>query len=207
LPRIHGPVVGLVSTAWEETATGLDLPSPGKYSLQLGAVSAWYQAAAGVPGSNRQRMLGHLLLWAWFHTELVALRISHHRVAWVPLDHAGTQFLQSRHFRGHVARGAQVEMQPVLGGFGLRYLGEPDVRAAPSRGFDERLVRGGILINVRAEDSRPELGQDECIGSVERHGLDHTRHARKPSPAHSGNATGFAFALHEDRGIGLKYDF
>src|SRR5262249_6878645 len=56
--------------------------------------------------------------------------------------------------------------------------GEPDVRATPARGLDERLVRGRVLVHIRAQGGRPEAGQHERVHSVEGHRLNHTGHAR-----------------------------
>src|SRR5215467_12379426 len=68
-------------------------------------------------------------------------------------------------------------MHPVLRRLGLWDPGEPDVRAAPACRLDECLVGGGILVDVGAEDGRPEPGQDQRVGCVEGNGLDHTGHA------------------------------
>src|SRR5439155_20875400 len=143
--------------------------------------------AGPATGDHGRLTRGRPLSGTRFDAELVALRVAHHRVARIPADHAGSQPLQPRHLGGDRPWGAQVEMYPVLGRLGLGNPGEPDVRAAPARGLDERLLRAGVLIHIRPQGSRPEPGQRECVGGVEGDGLDHARHVRTlTGPARSG---------------------
>src|SRR5580704_7784529 len=67
-------------------------------------------------------------------------------------------------------------MQPVLGGLRFRYPVKPHVGGTPADGFDVRLGRCGVFVHVRAEGSRPEVREDERIGTVPSHGFDHGGH-------------------------------
>src|SRR5436190_14573442 len=126
-----------------------------------------------------------------FDAELVALRVLHDRVARVMPHHAGAQRLQPGHLGRLRAGGTQVEVHPVLGRLGLADPDEPDVRPAPARRLDERLVSGRVLIHVRTEDGRPEPGQRQRVRGVERDGLDHARHALHGSRGAPGRSLSF----------------
>src|SRR5215472_18237488 len=93
--------------------------------------------------------------------ELVAFRVGHDGMVRVAARHGGAEPLQSGHLVFQRTGGAQVEVRPVLGRLGLGNPGEPDIRAAPARRFDEGLLGGGVLVHIRPEHRRPELGQRE----------------------------------------------
>src|SRR5436190_6622278 len=171
------PVRGVVSWRKSSTKAGWDA-DPALAAWRLRGDARW----RGLTGPGRG---------PGFDAELVALRVLHDRVARVMPHHAGAQRLQPGHLGRLRAGGTQVEVHPVLGRLGLGDPDEPDVRPAPARRLDERLVSGRVLIHVRTEDGRPEPGQRQRVRGVERDGLDHARHALHGSRGAPGRSLSF----------------
>src|SRR5215468_8229370 len=56
--------------------------------------AAYSAHAAGSASGPVVRPAPGRLSRSWFHTELVALRVLHHRVTGIPADHAGTELFE-----------------------------------------------------------------------------------------------------------------
>src|SRR5215475_3518281 len=189
------PVRGVVRWNWSSSKAGRRAdPAPAAWRPRGDARRLPAQARRGHIAARPEAALAALGCGAGFDAELVALRVPHDRVARVAPRHDGPERLQPGHLGADRTGGTQVEVHAVLGRLELGDPDEPDVRPAPARRLDERLVGGRLLIHVRPEDGRPEPGQRQRVRGVERDCLDHARHAWHGSRGSPGRSLRLASA-------------
>jgi hypothetical protein len=111
----------------------------------------------GVPRQRRSEL----------DAELVAAGVLHDGEVAVGGDVRGAEGLEAGHLVGDGAGGAEVEVEAVLGGLGLRDTLEPQVDTAPAGRLDVRLLGRGVLVELAAEGGSPEPGDGQGVLAVD----------------------------------------